>query len=37
VNEFRQVAAKESPSIQMVLLMAEIVGLLLGGNQHPCL
>jgi putative transposase len=28
VNEFRQLAAKENPTVQMMLPMAEIAGLL---------
>jgi putative transposase len=34
VNEFRQLAAKQNPNIQMVLPMAEIVGLLQQGVGH---
>ena len=34
VNEFRQLAAKENPNVQMVLPMAEIVGLLQQGVGH---
>jgi transposase-like protein len=34
VNEFRQLAANQNPNIQMVLPMAEIVGLLQQGVGH---
>src|SRR5947209_19212815 len=34
VNEFRQLAAKKNPNIQMVLPMKEIVGLLQQGVGH---
>ena len=34
VNEFRQLAAKENPTVQMMLPMAEIVGLLQQGVGH---
>lgn len=34
MNEFRQLAADQNPSIQMVLPMAEIVGLLPQGVGH---
>jgi transposase-like protein len=34
VNEFRQLAAKENPTVQMMLPMAEIAGLLQQGVGH---
>ena len=34
VNEFRQLATKQNPNIQMALPMAEIVGLLQQGVGH---
>ena len=34
VNEFRELAAKENPTVQMMLPMAEIVGLLQQGVGH---
>jgi putative transposase len=34
VNEFRQLAMNENPNIQMILPMAEIVGLLPPGVGH---
>ncbi len=34
VNEFRRLAAKENPTVQMMLPMAEIVGLLQLGVGH---
>jgi hypothetical protein len=34
VNEFRQLATKQNPDVQMVLPMAEIVGLLQQGVGH---
>ena len=34
VNEFRQLATNQNPNIQMVLPMAEIVGLLQQGVGH---
>ena len=34
VNEFRQLAANENPNIQMILPMADIVGLLQQGVGH---
>jgi hypothetical protein len=34
VNEFRQLAAKENPAVQMMLPMAEFVGLLQQGVGH---
>ena len=34
VNEFRQLATNENPNIQMILPMADIVGLLQQGVGH---
>lgn len=34
VNEFRQLATNQNPNVQMVLPMADIVGLLQQGVGH---